>query len=88
MDPKISQRYMNSGEIFSHPQVIDSGDDGWVLDVISTRSEFSAIIAQATEWCRLRGLPEQKLKFIRRYPNGRSRIGQWSLKYLNKYQHD
>lgn len=81
LDPKIAPIYINSTTVVTDPMAVRNGSEVWVVDVIAPTGAIRPLVKKATRCGQQLGVPEQRLKFIRRYKNGRVRSNTWSYRF-------
>lgn len=79
-DPKLATQFFKSDHMVLDPMCVNSGKEGWIIDIIAPAGHIAPIVNKATEWAKQHGYAPIDLHFIRHYANGKSRHNIWHCK--------
>lgn len=69
--------FYNTEKIITDPDIVNSGSQGWIIDVIAPHGHVRQTIKHASEVARGSGVDPAKFKFQRNYINKSSRRNFW-----------
>lgn len=69
--------FFNTEKIVVDPNIVNSGSQGWVIDVIAPHGHVRQTVKHATDVARKHGVDPAKFKFQRNYSNKLSRKNYW-----------
>jgi hemolysin-activating ACP:hemolysin acyltransferase len=69
--------FYNTEKILPDPDIVNSGSQGWVIDVIAPHGHVKQTVKHASEVARSCGVDPAKFKFQRNYINKLSRRNFW-----------
>jgi hemolysin-activating ACP:hemolysin acyltransferase len=75
---KTEEDFYNVEKIIVDPNIVNSGSQGWVVDVIAPNGHVKQTVKHASEVARSQGVDPAKFKFQRNYVNKLSRRNFWS----------
>lgn len=70
--------FYNTEKIITDPGIVNSGSQGWIVDVIAPNGHVRQTVKHASEVARSRGVDTAKFKFQRNYVAKPSRRNFWS----------
>lgn len=81
LDPNVASLYINGKTVVTDPTAVQNGTELWIVDVIAPTGAIRPLIAKASLSGQQSGVPEQHLRFVRRYKNGKTRSNTWSYRH-------
>lgn len=76
--PTTEEYFYNNEKVIVDPDIVCSGTQGWIVDVIAPYGNVRQTVNHATEVARVQGVDSAKFKFQRNYLQKRSRRNFWS----------
>lgn len=70
--------FYNTEKIITDPGIVNSGSQGWIVDVIAPHGHVRQTVRHATEVAHSRGVDTAKFKFQRNYVDKSSRKNFWT----------
>lgn len=75
--PDTEQQFYNNNKIIVDPDIVCSGTQGWIIDVIAPFGHVRSTVKHATEVAKTLGVNPAKFKFQRNYLQKHSRRNFW-----------
>jgi len=75
---ETEEEFYDTEKIITDPGIVNSGSQGWIVDVIAPHGHVRQTVKHASEVARGRGVDPAKFKFQRNYTNKSSRRNFWT----------
>lgn len=74
---ETEEEFYNTEKIITDPDIVNSGSQGWIIDVIAPHGHVRQTVKHASDVARSRGVDPAKFKFQRNYTSKSSRRNFW-----------